>query len=109
MKLLWQSELNKAKQRIVRNNDFMFGVVDVIDTEKVPFIYEWIWALDNNGLYKVEKQGKIGYIDTLGCTIVPFLYNNIDEFGQNGLARATRDNGYVYIDKKGCEYDYYCY
>jgi len=106
--MLWQDELNKARQIRARNNEFKFGVVDIKGKERIPFVYDWIWVLDNNSLYKVELQDKIGFIDTLGNTIIPLMYDNIDEFDSRGRARAFRDNKYVYIDKVGVESSYYC-
>jgi hypothetical protein len=105
--MLWQDEVNKARQIRARNNDFKFGVLDDRGVEKIPFIYDWIWALEN-GLYKVEIKDKVGFIDTLGGIVIPILYDNIDEFNSRGRARAFRNNSYIYIDRVGVESSYYC-
>ena len=105
--MLWQDEVNKARQIRARNDEFKFGVIGISGDEKIPFIYDWIWALES-GLYKVEIKDKKGFVDTLGVVVIPILYDNIDEFDSRGRARAFRNNNYVYIDKKGVEYNYYC-
>jgi len=105
--MLWQGELNRAKQKIARNNNFMFGILDIKGSERVPFIYDWVWALDDTSLYKAEKGDKIGFIDTLGKVVIPFLYSSIDDFDSQGMARAVKDGKYVYINKMGIEYRYF--
>ena len=59
------------------------------------------WWHFNEGLARVNLNGKFGFIDKTGKEVIPLIYNDVYDFSE-GLARVEFDNcDYGYIDKTG--------
>lgn len=89
---------NYENYTIVQKKDKKYGVYEPTLSEIIPCgKYDYV-AYDDNGFFRIEKDGKYGVADIFGNEIVPprFPFLSRDEKGIN----YTDDNGedvYVYI------------
>ncbi len=78
----------------------LWGYVDDSGTFVIKPKFSYAYRFDDDGLAKVEVDGKIGVIGQDGEYIIRPEYLSIDEFNE-GRAAAQRDDGYVLIDATG--------
>lgn len=74
------------------------GRVMTIDNEIAP-IYESC----GHGLYRIQKNGKLGVFDKEGNQIVPCNYDRIWYFGDNGLCEVGKNGLYGFVNLQGEE------
>ena len=58
--------------------------------------------IEDNKLFHVHKDGKVGFIDNTGKVVIPINYSrNSGEFSEGLAAVETTDKGWQYIDETG--------
>lgn len=66
-----------------------WGVVDTKLKLKVPYKYDYIWYIDENGLFKVEIDNLYGLVDAKGNEQLPVVYEHLSY--NNGTYTAKKD------------------
>lgn len=75
------------------------GIVDTHDREVLPFIYEEA-NIDDDGIYRVKKDGLFGIINRKLEVLFPFKYQDLGKFDDDGITYArVKGLGYGYVDK----------
>ena len=65
----------------------------------IPFIYDDI-VLNQEGLIKVNQNGKFGWIDDKGHVVIPIQYDYAEDFSE-GLAFVEYNSNQGFVDKQG--------
>ena len=88
--LLWKTPKNKKLPSAHITPEF----IDKI--KKYDFLSPF-----NNGLARVESNGKWGFINQLGDLVIPVKYNNAEDFSDNGLAAVFQNGKWGFINETG--------
>jgi hypothetical protein len=62
---------------------------------------DYTFGFSENGLAKVELNGKWGFVNAKGEVAVPIKYDYLSYFRDNGLARGRIDGKTGSINEKG--------
>lgn len=87
---------------VTKNNDKVYGVIDVKGNDIIEPKYDYIEYLPNSGDFLVKSNNKVGIISAKRETKVQILYDSLELIdSDSGLYLAKRDNKYGVIDSKG--------
>lgn len=90
-----------------------YGYADKKGKLAIPYEFEKAYKFED-GIAKVQKDGKWGYIDTNGNWIIYHEFDTIYEFSAEGVAEGMQNGKWGLLTKEGdyvfpCEYDsLYC-
>ena len=68
--------------------DDKYGVINIQNTVVIPFVFDEITALDDEGNFTVQKHNKWGVIDSEGKTVLNFNFEQCIE-AENGYYRSA--------------------
>ncbi|MEK7356339.1 MAG: WG repeat-containing protein [Bdellovibrionota bacterium] len=79
--------------------NFMVGYKDAAGNTAIPPRFDWGGSFEN-GLAKVEYDGRFGIIDQNGQFVVPPEFDSIFDY-VDGIAVAQKDGWFFFIDQSG--------
>ncbi|QNK60332.1 WG repeat-containing protein [Paenibacillus sp. PAMC21692] len=79
----------------------LWGYVNAQGVEVTPLKYTYVWSF-NEGMGRVEQNGKYGFVNASGQEIIPPIYDDAGDF-YNGFAEVSKGGKRGYVDVQGNE------
>lgn len=82
-----------------KNEDRLFGIVDTLGKEIIPFNYQELYA-PQEGVFLAKKNSKYGFINQKNNVVIDFQFTYAGSFSE-GKATASTSTLIGYINKQG--------
>lgn len=91
---------NKGYAIVYKYEEEKFGVIDKTGKTIIPYSFDFIEDDFSEGLFRVNKDGKIGFYDNHGKCVIPCKYDAATPFSEE-LASVKEGDLWRYIDRSG--------